>query len=270
MRWVLPPEGFFLDLDVPKLQYVPILIGDDYTYPIEANRYLVERSCGEWAPGTDDSDDPAVPTLKSRQNIASRLCAFFYWCGQDRGRDWRTMEYVDDLLGKYQTGLLSGKASASNRSLAPATINLYLDEACAFLSWAAERGYRSVFKVPQRRIKVATSSGDHTRSYLGKQTSQRHGKLGEGDFDLDSLPLSSEVARWMRAVHYRHPVKALIFELIIRTGARITEANQLRISCFPREAIWKPSWIAQGWVPIKLRWGVKGAKVEPASKLRKV
>lgn len=267
MRWVRPAQGFFVDLDVPKLQHIPILIGDGGSYPVEANRYLVERSCGEWAPRTDDGNDPTIPTAKSRENMASRLCAFFYWCEQDRQRDWRKLEYVDHLLGEYQTGLLSGKVSASARSLEPATVNLYLDEACAFLTWAADRGYRGPFKVPQRRARVAASGGSHSLSHLGIQVSRRHGKLSEADYDLDSLPIGEEVSRWLRAVHIRHPVKALMFELMLRTGTRISEANQLRVSCFPRRREWKSAWIAHGKIPVKLRYGVKGPKVQPASQL---
>ncbi len=267
MRWVLPPDGFFVSLNVPKLQVIPILIGDDGSYPVEANRYLVERSCGEWAPGAEEDEDPTIPTLRSRGNIASRLCAFFYWCDLDARRDWHVMEYVEDIFGGYQVELLSGKASASNRSLKPSTVNLYLDEACAFLTWAGERGYRGTFKVPQRRVSVAASLGNHSLSHLGIQTNQRHGKLQVQDHDLDSLPVSGEVARWMRAVHIRHPVKALVFELIIRTGARISEANQLRITCFPRKSKWKSSWLARGKIPISLRYGVKGGKVQPGSQL---
>ena len=267
MRWVLPPEGFFTSLDVPKLQFVPILIGDDGSYPFEANRYLVERSCGEWAPGTDENEDPTIPTLKSRENIASRVCAFFHWCQQDDRRNWRMMNYVEDLLGVYQIELLSGKASASNRPLKPSTINLYLEEACAFLTWSAERGYRSAFKVHRRHTVISASGGNHSHSHLGLQVNQRHGKLREDEYDLGALPLSAEVSRWMRAMLLRHPVKALIFEFMIRTGARISEANQLRISCIPRRAEWKANWIAQGWVPVTLRFGVKGGKVLPGSVL---
>ena len=65
-----------------------------------------------------------------------------------------------------------------------------MDEACAFLTWASERGYRSAFRVPQRRVRVATGGGKHLRSHLGIQVSQRHGKLEEGDYDLGSLPLN--------------------------------------------------------------------------------
>lgn len=179
MRWVLPPKGFFVDLDVPKLQYIPILIGEAGSYPVEANRYLIERSCGEWAPGLDESVDPPIPTLKSRKNIASRVCAFFYWCDQVACLNWRTMTYAEDLLQNFQAGLISGTASLTSKPLSPSTINLYVDEACAFLTWAGDRGYREAFKVPQRRVRLSASSGAHSHSYQGKGVVLRLGKLSQ-------------------------------------------------------------------------------------------
>lgn len=275
MRWVMPTESFFLDVDVPKLQYVPILIGQDGSYPAEANTYLVERSCGEWAPGShshddpNDFEDPQVQTLKSRRNMASRLCAFLYWVAQNPDRDWRAMTYQEDILEKYQVGLLLGTASATKRPLKPSTINLYVDEACGFLSWTAERGLRSPFKVPRRRIRVAVNRGAHSRSHQAKEFGQRHGTLQIIDQCLDDLPAAADVARWMREIQQRHPVKALAFEFMIRTGARISETNQLLVSCVPRKETrgWKPVWVQRGWVPLILRYGVKGPKVAPASML---
>lgn len=269
MRWLMPTERFFLNLDVPKLQYIPILLDEDGSYPVEANTYLVERSCGEWAPRSNDLDDPPVPTLKSRRNMASRLCAFWHWVAQDPDRDWRALSYQEDILERFQVGLLTGTASASRRPLKASTINLYVDEACGFLGWAAERGFRAPFKEARRRIRLSASRGAHSHSHRGKEVSQRHGTLQVVETSLDGLPVSSEVARWMKEIQLRHPVKALVFEFIVRTGARISEANQLRVGCVPRkeDGNWKPAWFQQGWMPVTLRYGVKGGKVAPASLL---
>jgi len=48
MRWLMPTAQYFMDREAPKLQFIPILIAGDGSYPIEPNTYLVERSCGEW------------------------------------------------------------------------------------------------------------------------------------------------------------------------------------------------------------------------------
>lgn len=270
MRWVMPPDRFFSDKNVPKLQYIPILISEDGSYPLEANTYMVERSCGEWAPGEEDY--PPIPTLKSRQGIADRLCAFLRYCRQVPSNDWRLMTYAEHLLGEYQPGLLKGTCSASGNTLQPATVNVYLDEATAFLRWAAERGYRGPFKVPRRRVRVRASSGNHSHSNRGKVVFQRHGKMQVIGDPLPSLPTDQEVGRWTNSVRSRAPVKALLFEFIVRTGARLSEANQLRLACFPDKSYegserWNPRWLKRGCVPVTLRYGVKGGKVEPASSI---
>lgn len=273
MRQLLPPSGFFAA--APKLQFVPIIVSSDGSYPIEANRYLDERCNGEWSPPHygEEHGDPPILTLKSRQNLAARVCAFLHWCDQALGRNWRSMGYQEDILGQYQSGLLKGTASKSKRRLAAGTVNLYVDEACLFLSWAADRGYRGPFKVPRRRTRLSASRGAHSHSYRAMAGSQRLGTLQTGPASLEALPLASEVARWLSAVRVRHPIKSLAFELICRTGIRISEANQLRLACFPKKAYgqhaneWHPGWVALGWVPLTLRYGVKGGKVEPSSVL---
>jgi len=270
MRWLMPAERFFSELGVPKLQHVPIVICEDGNYPFEPNTYLTERCCGEWGPS--DVDDPTVLTLRSRQGVASRLCAFLRFCQQDASRDWRCMTYDEHLLGEFQPGLLKGVCSATLKPLHPSTVNAYLDEAVAFLMWAAERGHRGPFKVSVRRAKISFSTGRHSHGHRSKSVSRRHGKIEVVNDALNSLPSTEDVGKWLKAVKQRAPVKALIFELIIRTGVRISEANQLRLTCFPDKTYegserWRPRWAKQGWVPVTLRYGVKGGKVEPASML---
>lgn len=83
MRWVWPIPSTLVERGLPKLQHVPVLLHDG-DFPIEANRYLTERCLGEWAPDMGGVDeDPTVLTVKSRENLATRLCAFFFWLGQD-------------------------------------------------------------------------------------------------------------------------------------------------------------------------------------------
>lgn len=266
MRQVMPPEGAFAD--ALKLQYVPILIQDDGSYPVEANRYLDERCNGEWfLPGAEQKE-PVVPTLKSRRNIASRLALFLNWALRTEV-DWRRATYDDDIVSGYQDGLIRGDAAASGRVLEHSTVNLYVDEACLFLSWAAERGYRARFEVRARQVNAACISA--TSAYSGRkiQRTVRGSALRPARKPL-LVPSNEEVARWIKGVAWHSPVKALIFELICRSGPRISEANQLRTSCFPDKSYegqvaWDPNWVAMGSVPLTLRYGVKGPKVSPAS-----
>lgn len=267
MQKFLPIDGFFVERHVPKLQHVPVLLNDDGSYPFEANRYLVERSCAEWSLALNPQRIVRPQTLASRQGMASRLIAFFYWCNQSDTRDWRLLDYTDDILGTYQLQLLEGLAGAKRRPLTRRTVNVYVDEATSFLVWAHERGYRSKFHIPTFRTSALESQTLGTSGQTAVELESRFGKLRTTDFDLDSLPLSREVGRWIAALRIRHPVKALIFELMVRTGARISEANQLRTTCFPRRHVWKSSWLARGWVPVTVQHGVKGPKVTPASSL---
>lgn len=123
MRWVLPPAGFFLDANVPKLQFIPILLEEDGNYPVEANRYLIERSCGEWSPAAAQDAQPIVLTLSSRKNMAQRMVAFLRWC-RNCSVDWRQLDYIDEIRSGYQLDLLAGRKSGATKPLARSTLNL--------------------------------------------------------------------------------------------------------------------------------------------------
>ncbi|MFC5741555.1 site-specific integrase [Dyella tabacisoli] len=89
---------------------------------------------------------------------------------------------------------------------------------------------------------------------------------------LPTLPTPEEVSRWLKGIRVRAPVKALAYEFMLRTGSRLSETNQIRAACFPNKEFeggerWSSRWLNQGWVPVTLRYGVKGGKVEPASSL---
>ena len=95
MRWVWPIPSVLVERGLPSLRHVPVLLHEG-DFPVEANRYVTERCLGEWAPDLDDDEDPTVLTVKSRENLARRLCAFFFWLAQDAKRDWRRLEYSGD------------------------------------------------------------------------------------------------------------------------------------------------------------------------------
>lgn len=266
MRWVLPPAGFFLDANVPKLQFIPIILEEDGNYPFEANRYLIERSCGEWSPAAAQDAQPIVLTLSSRKNMAQRMVAFLRWCRNCRV-DWRQLDYIDEIRGGYQLDLLAGRKSGATKPLARSTVNQYIDEACAFLRWAHERGYRGPISIPARSLSVRYSKGTHSRGHLSRVVAVRRDKLSLPEASLDWLPNADSVRNWLAAIAARHPVKALVFELIVSTGCRVDEAHQLRVTCFPRKSEWTESVHREGRLPVQLQYGVKGPKVLPHEKL---
>lgn len=276
MQVVMPPEGAFAH--APKLQHVPILIGDDGSYPIEANRYLDERSNGEWQLPRDRSKAKAeselfygpIPTLRSRRKMAARLSIFLEWC-IDQATDWREISYNENILHQYQPALLSGDGSPSGRQLDPATVNLYVNEACLFLTWASERGYRLPMQIPVRKVAYTYISPTSSQSGTLRSKTVRIGSLTAPEAPI-ILPPDREVEMWLKSISVRAPVKILIFELIIRSGLRISEANQLRVTCFPAKRTsertnWQPDWILAGEVPLVLKYGTKGGKVSPGSDL---
>lgn len=276
MQVVMPPEGAFAH--APKLQHVPILIGDDGSYPIEANRYLDERSNGEWQlpsgrlaeqVGGERVCGP-VPTLRSRKNMAARLSIFLEWC-ISRAIDWRDASYNEDILEKYQPALLCGKGSPSGEELSPSTVNLYINEACLFLNWAGERGYRQAVHIPKKQVTYTYTSAKSLLGGMQRSKVVRAGVLIPAEAPI-LLPTEEAIEAWMKSVSIRAPVKALAFELIIRSGLRISEANLLRVNSFPAKKTsdrsdWHTDWVLAGEVPLLLKHGTKGGKVSPASDL---
>lgn len=269
MRLVMPPPGAFDH--APKLQFVPILIEDDGLYPIEANRYLDERCNGEWTLPGHGQSVPTIPTLKSRLDMGYRLANFLTWVGRRNDSDWRKYNYQDHLIEGYQSELVTGVGSSSGKPLDAGTVNLYVSEACLFLEWAADRGYRPAFRVPrgktQRLIRSGTGAFDGTL----RESHQRLGAMSTHEKPI-AVPSNEEVERWMLASRIRTPIKSLVFEMIVRCGPRISEATLMRSSCFPEKSYggnvgWNPNWIASGKVPVTLRYGTKGGKVSPSSQL---
>lgn len=84
--------------------------------------------------------------------MARRLVEFLRWCARS-GKDWRSVNYMDDLLTNWQTGLLVGTAGTTGKRLSNGTVNVYVSEAAYFLTWAAIRKYREPFTVDSMKRK---------------------------------------------------------------------------------------------------------------------
>lgn len=258
-------------LNHAKLAYCPFLIDAiDGSYPPEPNQFLRERGLAEWIPRLGQSAErkgkASVLTAKSRETTARLISEFFRWC-RNTGKNWRNVDYLDDLLGEWQPGLLDGTASFTGKQLRATTVNALVSEAAYFLTWAADRGYRPPFNVLLNRTSITLSKGDHSRSHDKKEIEIRIGTLTVPPQHI-ILPTDEQIKKWLRQVHFlRGPVKALACETIIRTGLRISECNQLLATDIPSKVNgqWKKEWLTAGEVPVWVHRGIKGPKISPGS-----
>lgn len=271
MKILFPDPQRMVDLNHPKLAFCPFLISDDGFYPQEANQYLRERSLAEWRPRLGQSawlveGQGVVQTRASRETMARRLVEFFRWCDTNK-KDWRKINYLDDLLCDWQVGLLNGTASSSGEELVNATVNAYVSEAAYFLTWAAIRGYREPFNVDLNETKVRKSSGRHAYSSVAVATQTRVGSLVvKPDFNM--LPSNQEIEKWLHEVHYlRGPVKRLACETIVRTGLRITECIELQLKDIPAKVngSWPRTKLSSEGLVVFVHLGNKGKKQSPGS-----
>lgn len=274
MRVIFPDAQRMKDLGYAKLAYIPFLIGTHGEYPVEANRYLRERACLEWRPLIPGKQGNyrfnTRQTVKSLDAMARRLMEFLLWCENSVPKIcWEDVAYLDDLIDKWQAGMLSGSASRSRKKLAVETVNVRISEACHFLSWAAERGYRDTFSVmTDKEILYGASTGSR------KGRSKKSFRVGELVSRRRSLSLPSDVVleQWHHNLKVRHgEVIALFSEFLMRTGVRISEGTKFRVQDLPEKKYgpegndWREDWLRSGEVPCTICMGVKGPKIAHGS-----
>ncbi|AGG90942.1 site-specific recombinase XerD [Rhodanobacter denitrificans] len=202
--------------------------------------------------------------------LARRMREFVAWVerGFPRGEplNLATMSYGD--VCKWQDGLVSGVLSSSGRPLANVTINLYVAEACYFLTWLSlvpERDdgkpMRSAFEIMTRETTIWHRNGDgaHKRSH---SVVSRIGSLDVVPSRELALPTPGEVKTWLSAMRHRSPIKALMAEVITTSGMRINEVNSMEVDTLPPRTRWK---IVAERVHFFIKRGVKGGKTTPTS-----
>ena len=273
MRVIFPDAARMTDIGYPKLAYVPFLISEDGSYPVEANRYIRERACLEWRPKLGSGDDRfrfnTRQTVKSLEAMSRRLMEFLLWCQNSKPSiDWRTVSYLDDLLDKWQVGMLDGTASRSHQKLCNETVNVRIAEACYFLTWAAERGFRKSFEVLVKVRSGVTSSANIKARHVGLS---RVGELPSIRSSL-SLPTEEALNRWQLMLRARYgEVMSLFAEFLIRTGVRISEGTGFRTTDFPEKIYgleanaWREDWVVAGEIPCEICMGIKGPKISRGS-----
>ncbi|WP_146774717.1 MULTISPECIES: hypothetical protein [unclassified Pseudomonas] len=268
MRVIFPAPDRMHTLGYPKLAYVPFLIADDGSYPVEANRYLRERACLEWRPKVGYGEERfrfnRSLTINSLDAMARRLMEFLLWCNKQKNSNaWREVTYQDDLIDKWQVGMLDGSASRSQKRLSNETVNARVAEACYFLIWAAERGYRESFDALVS-LRGSQNQKLRRRNNLG---SVRVAALPPERSRL-SLPTEKALSKWKTLLKIRHgEVMSLFAEFLIKTGVRISEGIGLRANDLPGKNFgedknsWRDDWVAAGEVPCTICMGIKGPKV---------
>ena len=152
--------------------------------------------------------------------------------------------------------MLDGSWSVRNLPLAPRTVNLRVDEACSFLSWAAQKSLRPEFKVVTGTVFVR-----HPRKRAQQITEQQRAGRVRPAVTALYMPSQAKVDRWLASVHARSGrTKGLMCEAIIGSGIRREEVVQLRkTSIPPTEDVINLQDDAN--VEIEITFGAKGPKI---------
>ncbi|MHC2313701.1 integrase [Bradyrhizobium diazoefficiens] len=240
-------------LGFASVAHVPVIFDSRQRYCREYNRYLRERAELDWRPSGGFGDRPRPRTLKT---MADNLGNWIRWC-ESRNIAWQTATYNDVLV--YQDAQDSGEWSAAGDSLACNTSNARADDATHFLTWSAQRGLRAEFTVKyavQRKL-----IGGNMRT-----TTVRSGRLKEArpesQVEAFKLPAPDEVRKWLAAVRNRRGyAKNITCRFILETGARLGEAEALRVSSWPSaEDIEEAAYRGDVFVPMLLEHGTKGGR----------
>ncbi len=242
------------------IAHVPCIFQSNWIYEDMASRYLRERALLEWVPGTDTLMAwmrGRRPTRASLETYGFALCNFLEWC-EFRGLDWHQVQYLHNIVNGYQEEMLVGAWSASKQPLKSSTVNLRVKEACHFLSWAAHRLLRSAFHIESTLRHVVAPSYHSTHGHRPLEVQSRLGSVRPDPKTL-RIPTDQEIASWHTAVRIeRGYTKALMCELILKTGIRREEAVQWRVDTLPLS---RDGWLARGdCVEVSISYGAKGPK----------
>ena len=243
-----------------SVAHVPCVFNSEWQYEGDVSRYLRERALLEYMPVKEASyrmRAPRYPTEASLRSFGEAITNFLEWCEARQVR-WQEVDYTQDLVGRYQKEMLTGAWSVRAKALSASTVNSRINETCRFLSWAAERGLRRPFTVIAGRIFINAPSGMSTHGHKPRQVQQRAGAVRPDPKTL-RLPSDIEVEAWHSAVRTeRGFTKALICELILKTGIRREEAAQWRIDTLPEN---RDDWQLSGeYVTVTIKYGTKGSK----------
>jgi integrase len=274
IRVVLPDEVQLVAAGYAAVAHVPFLVGADGSYLSLANRYVRARSLCEWPLRLGTNGEPTRQRRKFQTRasciaLARRLREFLAWVKSQGDRsvlDVTSMSY-DDVCD-WQDGLANGACSTSGRPLSNGTINLYVAEACYFLTWLSlvpknpdGTAFRAPFLVVTRERLIATHDGKRAhRSFVSIDV--RVGHLDVVPERELILPTPNELTAWLGGLRLGTPVKALMAETIVSSGMRISEVNSMEVHTLPARRQWR---VVAGRVFFFIDLGVKGRKTSPTS-----
>lgn len=233
---ILPQAERLAAMGYPHAADLPVIMGDGGTrFDADANEFLYERCLGYWPPAVGGQQPPVTP--RSQRTYAHALADFLSYAWK-RNLDLKKIDYVRHIYGRYQSEMLSGTWSATERALSPSTVNARVDRACEYLTWLADKGRRSQFLVPteDREISVGSprSTGSATRTVRARQGRARRRRKNL------RLPTDQELGLWLSDLERRHgAAMALSCELVLQTAIRKAELIGWRVDTIPqREADW--------------------------------
>lgn len=257
---VWPDEDLLRKAGFAALANAPFVLDSDWVYQEIPSKYLGDRARAK----TDALSDRMqmrrrrFPTPQSMRNFGSALVNFLEWASAN-GLNWAELEYLPDLIEGYQGQMLEGRWSARGVPLAPRTINGRVAEACAFLKWAAAKGFRSSFDIPMTR--VASPARSEHKFKTTRARDAEYARLGAVRVDpiLLTIPPDEDVSKWLKSVLQRRgPTKLLMCRLIIETAIRREEAVQWQVDTLPLD---RQDWRCMGdYVTVHVSHGAKGPK----------
>src|SRR5450830_1743136 len=195
LYWPQPDE--LADIGFAHLGNIPCFFDSEWTYHVEASQYIRERARCTFRP-RGIIGYVSEMTKRSTRNFADYLINALDWC-EFRKKDWRTLDYDNDVLAGYQADMLNGRFSASGKGLSPNTVNQRIAELCNFLEWGVKRGHRTEFNVPYIKTKIKADTIRNSHGHRMKEVESRVGRVRLPPGSL-RMPKPEEIDTWLRAV----------------------------------------------------------------------
>jgi integrase len=254
------PDGAFAKR-YPALGHLPFILDSRPGYHRLANLYLIDRGLGLWQPGQRVSG--RIPTEQTIHTYAQWLANFLEWA-DTRGIEIETCSYAIHVAGRYQSEMLKGTWSRDINGCSPGTVNLRVQQACDFLVWMVEKGYREPFQIPYSTAKLKIGSATSSRGHLTRDVAVREGKAPVSKSVL-RMPSDEDVRAWLRRIYEKAaPVVGLMCKSVLLTAMRREEIVCIRKDTLPENPkdwhIANPTApISQQQVRISIKFGTKGS-----------